>query len=110
MHTVKRVAQTEAAPTSSTHHMNYSEPFEKRVAFGRQVQVAESDTESSLQARQSQRENQRMSMRDLEVLSSIDPITTISTSTGDSECIHREGKTEILRQRDAGTEGETERR
>ena len=29
------------------------------------------------------RENQRMSMRDLEVLSSIDPITT--TSTGDSE-------------------------
>ena len=30
-----------------------------------------------------QRENQRMSMRDLEVLSSIDPITT--TSTGDSE-------------------------
>jgi len=30
-------------------------------------------------------ENQRMSMRDLEVLSSIDPITT--TSTGDSECM-----------------------
>ena len=29
------------------------------------------------------RQNQRMSMRDLEVLSSIDPITT--TSTGDSE-------------------------
>ena len=36
-----------------------------------------------LVAEQWQRENQRMSMRDLEVLSSIDPITT--TSTGDSE-------------------------
>ena len=32
-----------------------------------------------------QRENQRMSLRDLEVLSSIDPIKT--TSTGDSECV-----------------------
>ena len=32
-----------------------------------------------------QSENQRMSMRNLEVLSSIDPITT--TSTGDSECM-----------------------
>ena len=48
-----------------------------------------------------------MSMRDLEALSSIDPITKMSTSTGNSECIHREGKTEILRQRDAGTEGAT---
>ena len=28
-----------------------------------------------------------MSMRDLEVLSSIDPITTTSTSTGDTECV-----------------------
>ena len=34
--------------------------------------------------RHTARENQRMSMRDLEALSSIDPITT--TSTGDSEC------------------------
>ena len=33
-------------------------------------------------------DRQRMSMRDLEVLSSIDPITT--TSTGDSECESRE--------------------
>ena len=30
-----------------------------------------------------------MSMRDLEVLSSIDPITTTSTSTGDSECVSK---------------------
>jgi hypothetical protein len=35
------------------------------------------------------RENQRMSMRDLEVLSSIDPIITTSTSTGDSECVSK---------------------
>ena len=34
-----------------------------------------------------QGENQRMSMRDLAVLSSIDPSATTSTSTGDSECV-----------------------
>ena len=38
---------------------------------------------SSVSSIVGRRENQRMSMRDLEVLSSIDPITT--TSTGDSE-------------------------
>ena len=39
----------------------------------------------SLWVREMVSENQRMSMRDLEVLSSTDPITTTRTSTGDSE-------------------------
>ena len=44
------------------------------------VRYRETDT-----VRKRAREDQRMSMRDLEVLSFIDPITT--TSTGDSECV-----------------------
>ena len=36
-------------------------------------------SENTVRERLSLRENQRMSMRDLEVMSSIDPITTTST-------------------------------
>ena len=54
------------------------------------VRQSETSTQSETADEiENERENQRISMRDLEALSSIDPITTTSTSTGDSECVSK---------------------